>query len=145
MIHLDEEERFDRITIVADFPKLNPGSAFSYWTDPAKLKKWWPPVADLDPRKGGRYHFSWPKQDWHLRGVFTEFQSGHKLVFTWKWDHESVDMTQVSLVFEPLTVGGTRLRLVHSGYTNDEAGRKIRNEHVEGWKFFLSKLQELTG
>ena len=100
------------------------------------------PIAEVDQRKGGKYHLSWPKQDWHLRGVFTEFQRGSQLGFTWKWDHESVDVTHVSIVFEPLKGGGTRLRLIHSGYKNDEAGRRVKNEHVEGWKFFLSKLQE---
>src|SRR5213594_950553 len=58
----------DRITIVADFPQLSPALLFDYWTSIDLLKKWWPPAAELQPELGGTYHFSWPKQDWHLRG-----------------------------------------------------------------------------
>ena len=28
----------DRITIVADFPRLNPGVLFDYWTNPDQLR-----------------------------------------------------------------------------------------------------------
>jgi uncharacterized protein YndB with AHSA1/START domain len=79
----------DRITILADFPNLSPALLFDYWTSADLLEKWWPPAAELQPALGGTYHFSWPKQDWHLRGKFTMFDRGKTLGFTWKWDHES--------------------------------------------------------
>src|SRR2546427_6808671 len=50
-----------------------PALLFDYWTNPDLLKKWWPPAAELQPKVGGTYHFSWPQQDWHLRGKFTMF------------------------------------------------------------------------
>src|SRR5207247_2725404 len=84
----------DRITIVADFPQLSPALLFDYWTSIDLLKKWWPPAAELQPELGGTYHFSWPKQDWHLRGKFTMLDRGKRLAFTWKWDHESIDVTR---------------------------------------------------
>ena len=58
----------DRITIVADFPHLSPALLFDYWTSIDLLKKWWPPAAELQPKVGGTYHFSWPKQDWASSG-----------------------------------------------------------------------------
>lgn len=135
----------DRITIVADFPKASPEELFDYWTRPELLKVWWPPEAELRPEIGGRYHLSWPKQNWHLRGEFTEFNRGMSLAFTWKWDHEMVDVTQVRITFEHLPGRGTKLTLHHGNYPETAEGEKIRNEHVEGWMYFLGKLQEQTG
>lgn len=134
--------RPDRITIVADFPSLKPPQLFDYWTDPDLLRKWWPPMAELQAQNGGKYHFSWPKQDWHLRGRYTLFEKGKKLGFTWKWDHEQVDETRVTVMLEPLQKNGTKLTLQHEGYSKSAEGKKVRDEHVEGWTFFLGKLQE---
>lgn len=138
------ETSTDRITIVAEFPHINRESLFDLWTNPEQLKKWWPPVAELEPRLGGKYHFSWPNQDWHLRGKYTMFKRGEKLGFTWKWDHESVNETRVTLSFMSVPQNGTRLTLQHEGYAKNKEDRKIRDEHIQGWMFFLGKLQETT-
>lgn len=101
-------------------------------------------MAELEAHSGGKYHFSWPKQDWHLRGRYTLFEKGKKLGFTWKWDHEQVDETRVTVMLEPLEKNGTKLTLHHEGYSKNAEGKKVRDEHVEGWTFFLGKLQEAT-
>jgi uncharacterized protein YndB with AHSA1/START domain len=132
----------DRISISADFPHLSPALLFDYWTSVELLKKWWPPAAELEPKIGGTYHFSWPKQDWHLRGKYTMFDRGKTLGFTWKWDHESIDVTRVTLHFQSVPKGGTRLALQHEGYSKSSEANKTRGEHVEGWTLFLRRLQE---
>ncbi len=132
----------DRISIVADFPHLSPAILFDYWTSIDLLKKWWPPAAELQPEVGGTYHFSWPRQDWHLRGKFTMFDRGKTLGFTWKWDHEAIDVTRVTVLFRPMPNGGTELTLHHEGYSKSSEAKKTRDEHIEGWTFFLRKLQE---
>ena len=138
------ETGHDRITIVAEFPRTDSSSLFDFWTNTELLKKWWPPVAELEPRLGGTYHFSWPNQNWHLRGRYTVFNRGKKLGFTWKWDHESVKETRVTLTFASLPKIGTSLLLEHEGYAKTKEDRTIRDEHIEGWMFFLGKLQEIT-
>jgi uncharacterized protein YndB with AHSA1/START domain len=134
----------DRITSVADFPHLSPAILFDYWTNIDLLTKWWPPAVELQPKVGGTYHFSWPKQGWHLRDKFTMLDRGKTLGFTWKWDHEKVDVTRVTLLFQPIPNGGTRLTLHHEGYAKNSEAKKTRDEHIEGWTFFLKKLQELS-
>ena len=136
------ETASDRITIVADFPNLSPIQLFDYWTSTELLTKWWPPMAELEPKNGGNYHFSWPKQNWHLRGKYTIFDRGKRLGFTWKWDHEPIDVTRVTLLFQSIPNGGTRLTLRHEGYSKNSEAKKIRDDHIEGWTFFLRKLQE---
>lgn len=138
------EKAYDRITIVAEFPRANSASLFDFWTNPDLLMKWWPPVAELEPRVGGTYHFSWPNQNWHLRGKYTMFKRGEKLGFTWKWDHESVSTTRVTVSFASLQQSGARLTLQHEGFAKNKEDRKIRDEQIEGWMFFLGKLQETT-
>ena len=59
----------DRIIIDAEFQNLSPESLFDYFTVPGLLERWWPSLAEVDPRIAGTYHFSWPKQGWHLRGA----------------------------------------------------------------------------
>src|SRR5260370_35120997 len=90
----------DRIAILADFPNLNPALLFDYWTNADLLKKWWPPSAELEPKVGGTYHVSWPKQDWHLRGQFTLFDQGKTLGFARQWDHGATDGTGVTLRYD---------------------------------------------
>jgi len=133
----------DKIVIVAEFPRQKPETVFDYWTTPELLKKWWPPVAELEPRLGGTYHFSWPNQDWHLRGKFTNFARGRSLEFSWRWDHDPSDTTNLTVSLERIPNGGTRLRLHHSKYPDTEEGKKAREGHIEGWMFFLKKLQEV--
>ena len=132
----------DRITIMADISHLKPAKLFDYWTNSDLLTKWYPAAAELEPKLGGTYHFSWPRQDWHLRGKFTMLTRGKTLGFTWKWDHEPVDVTRVAVLFQSVPEGGTRLTLHHEGYSKNSEAKKIRDEHIEGWTFFLRKLQE---
>src|SRR5438046_2200119 len=54
------------------------------------------------------------------------------------------DFPQLSpaLLFDPMPNGGTKLTLLHEGYSKNSEAKKTRDEHIEGWTFFLRKLQE---
>jgi uncharacterized protein YndB with AHSA1/START domain len=133
------------LLIEADFPSMTPDVVFNYWTEPFLLQRWWPQNAELDPRVGGSYHFSWPQMNWHLRGSYTSFEPGRQLGFTWRWDHDVQDARDrhVEIRFEPLATGGTRLHLTHGRYLDTPEDQEIRNEHhLTGWQHFLSRLQQ---
>lgn len=133
----------DRLVFRSILPDLNARAAFDRWTVPERLQAWWPPVAEIEPHVGGSYHFLWPSQDWHLRGTFTAYQPGKRLIYTWRWDHDPVDeVTEVEIVFEPHS-GGSVLTLTHGLYADTEAGRKHRQEHHDGWMYFLGRLEAL--
>ena len=57
-------------------------------------------------------------------------------------DHESVDVTRVTLLFQSIPNGGTELTLHPEGYSKNSEAKRTKDEHLEGWKFFLGKLQE---
>ncbi len=50
---------------------------------------------------------------------------------------------EVTLVLEPLTGGGTRLRLTHKPYDHTPEEQEVRIEqHLTGWMHFLACLQQ---
>ena len=133
----------DHLEIVAEFPDKGPEDLFRFWTDPRLISKWWPPSAQIEAKQGGSYVLTWPRQNWFLRGTFNRFVPGKYLSFTWKWDHEpEKPLTEVQLKFERLGDHGTRLTLNHGKY--DINDREQRQSHLDGWLFFLGKLQSAS-
>ena len=122
----------------------SPAETFQCWIVPGILQRWWPPQAEMDVRAGGEYHLTWPSQGWHLRGRFIEVDSPRRLAFTWKWDHDPNDAeTTVDVRFLPSGTG-TELLLTHGAYPATDAGRERRQEHQDGWIYFLGRLESLA-
>ena len=122
-----------------------PADVFPFFTEPAKLTRWWPSAAETDPRTGGSYHLSWPQMDWHLRGTYGAVESGALLEFTWKWDHEP-DLPERTVRVEfAAEDGGTRLTVHHGTYGDGDAEQEDRNNHHEGWTHFLGQLAGALG
>ena len=122
-----------------------PAEVFRDWVEPARLRIWWPPEAEVDPRVGGRFVFRWPKMNWTLRGTYLVFNPDHELRFTWTWDHEPDLPKEVAVTLARLGSDGTVLDLTHSRYSDDARDRDLREEHLEGWKHFLARLGEVAG
>src|SRR5437762_168215 len=101
MIHVPSAS--ERIVILGDFVGFTPHELFDYWTDPVRLVQWWPKTAEVDGRVGGAYRFEWPQPGYLLHGVYTAFEPGKHLGFTWSWSHEHAQQPlQVDIYFEPL-------------------------------------------
>jgi uncharacterized protein YndB with AHSA1/START domain len=120
-----------------------PDEAFRDWTEPDRLRRWWPPEARLEARLGGTYEFAWPRQDWRLRGTYREFRPGRALAFTWTWDHEPAVTKRVRVDFRPADEGGTQVELEHGPYGAGARDGELRREHLEGWRHFLGRWVEL--
>ena len=136
----------DKAIVVGTFPTCSPGRLFDYWTIPQLITQWWPPEAEIESCLNGSYHFSWPQMQWHLRGQYTDFEPGRKLAFTWRWDHYP-NITNVVVNFEPLdaidAIGdtGTKLTVTHGDYSDSGEDQEARQGHIEGWLYFVGKLQ----
>src|SRR5947209_5741477 len=135
----------DQLVIRSDFPACGPQSLFDYWVKPDLLTRWWPQEAEVDGQEGGAYHLSWPTMQWNLRGTYLVCDPGKTLRFTWKWDSDPPDLPEstVSLSFEPIFDGGTRLTLTHEPYDDSLESQEARTGHQEGWTYFLTKLHGL--
>jgi uncharacterized protein YndB with AHSA1/START domain len=139
----------DKIIVTGHFSGYTSAELFEYWTKPELVIQWWAQQAEIDPRVGGSYHFTWPQPelDWHLRGVYTRFEPSESLGFTWNWDHEPHTVErQVLVAFCDTEDGGSDMTVEHWPFGEDEAAD--RQGIVEGWIHFgmrLAGLRESSG
>ena len=118
---------------------------YEAWTNPTLMKRWFcpgddmsVPIAESDPREGGRYRVQMlgPDGDTHTTsGVFQEVVPNERLRFTWQWEGSEVE-TEVTIELRALSNRETELTLVHEGFDTEEA----RDKHRQGWTGCLSKL-----
>jgi uncharacterized protein YndB with AHSA1/START domain len=136
------------LTLTGEFLDFTALGLFAYWTRPDLLRQWWPPQAELEPRLCGAYHYWWPERDDSLRGVFTAFAPGQQLAFTWRWEREAADAPTrtVTVHFSPDPLDDERVTLTlrHEPYGDTPAEQEARRGHLEGWTYFLGKLQSLS-
>jgi uncharacterized protein (TIGR03086 family) len=122
------------------FIPVDPDTAFALITEPERLRRWQTVAARVDLRAGGGYR--WTITPGHSAvGTFTEIDPGKRVVFTWGWEGPAAadaDASTVSITLEPGD-GGTTVRLVHEGLTDDQAAG-----HAEGWVHYLGRLVALA-
>jgi uncharacterized protein YndB with AHSA1/START domain len=141
--HIESET--DRVIIIVELHDIAPAQAFQYWIRPSLLITWWPQeVVNLQAKEGGEYHFSWPDTNGHLRGMFSTFEPGQALGFTWQWDHlTELPARFVAVQMQP-SEGGTLMTLTHGMYTDSAAEQADRQSHIDGWTYFLGRLHTRT-
>ncbi|HVT14336.1 MAG TPA: SRPBCC domain-containing protein [Fimbriimonadaceae bacterium] len=132
------------LRLTGDFGGFTPTELFDHWVKPELLVKWWPREAEVDPRVGGAYKFSWPDQNWRLEGVYTAFEPGASLGFTWAWNFDApeAEPLQVRLAFAP-SEHGTTLTLEHRSWDQTDAAQQERQGILEGWIHFGMRLAGL--
>lgn len=129
-----------RLRVWATFRNITPQELFSYWTEPDRLRLWWPEDAATEPVPGGRYRYAFPEPGHTLAGTFAEVVPGQRLAFSWGWEHEAGSPErQVVVDFEPRDED-TLLTVTHGPYGENEAEAE-RQEHLEGWQHFLGRLE----
>ena len=119
----------------------SPETVFAFFTDPEKLTRWLAVEATLDPRPGGvnaQTHAGRDGNRYFMRGEFVEVSPPTRLVFTWGFENETMEVrpggSTVEVTLEPRD-GGTWLRLVHRDLPESERGG-----HDEGWDEMLGRL-----
>lgn len=123
----------------------SPANAYSAWTDPAKIMRWWGPEkcavhhAEADVRIGGRYRVIMrddANEDHDVSGVYREIVPDEKLVFTWAWRSTPERESLVTVLLRP-DGNGTMLTLIHEQFFDEAA----RDGHQHGWSGSLDKLE----
>jgi len=114
--------------------------AFALITEPDRLRRWKTVSARVDLRAGGEYRFT--VIPGHVAaGTFIEVDPGRRIVFGWGWEGApdlGPDASTVTITLEP-TEGGTLVRLVHEGLTDEQAA-----SHLEGWNHFFARLERVA-
>ena len=128
---------------------VDPAVAFSAFTDPAELAKWWGPQGfsipslDFQPEEGRSYRIEMKPPDgdpFFLNGEFREVDPPARLSFTFIWeppDPNDVE-TLVTLHFRDLG-GSTAVDLTQGPFKNEER----RELHRGGWTESFEKLEKL--
>lgn len=115
---------------------LDAAGTFALLTQPDRLRRWMTVAARIELRAGGDYR--WTVTPGHIAaGTVVELDPGKRLVYTWGWedggDPEPGEST-VTVTLTPVD-GGTEVRLVHEGLTDEQAAH-----HAEGWNHYLDRL-----
>jgi uncharacterized protein YndB with AHSA1/START domain len=124
-------------------------------TEADQLQKWFgAKTAEIDLRPGGTMHLVW--ENMAARAIVeTVNPTSH---FSWRWKPGTIvdDPTRPLAEQEPLTLveftletaeGGTRLRLVESGFAAFDESQRISalNQNNEGWDGCFKGLAALLG
>ena len=126
---------------------------FEAFTNPEVLKRWWAagstwetPLAEADPREGGKYRLSMRTDEGEVHTVFGEYRQvrpPERLAYTWTWEEgpgPAMEGSENSLVvIEFLEDGnGTLVKVTHSGFANEQ----LRDLHTHGWEAVLANLEQ---
>ena len=123
-------------------------SVFNAWLSPRMLRLWWPsgtgwatPIAEVDPRVGGRLRLVMRAPDGEEfggSGEYLEITPPKRLVFTWTWDghpgHGGAQVVEVDL--EQRADETTRVVLTNRGLRDEESKRS----HRAGWEASFDNL-----
>ena len=110
-------------------------------TDPAELANWFGDTARLDLRPGGDGLFTWEGDA--SAAVVEVVEPPRRFAFWWTPGvGDTVTPENRTLVDFTLDAveGGTRLRLVESGFAALADGGRQRSDNVEGWTIELGDL-----
>ena len=124
--------------------KSPPSKVFKAITDPQQLTQWFPDVAFIDPKIGGKISFKFSKsnpdnviQDHIIEGEIIELEKNKKIAYTWgQQDNSEFPLTQVSWNLEKIGIGMTRVIIIHRGFTDE----KLMNTYSDGWSWFMGRL-----
>ena|ERR1700678_695729 len=138
------------VSVVDDGPMLrgsvrglecSPETALAAFTEADVLAQWWGSgelTADLV--SGGRYTIRFAAIDKVMTGQVAGYEPGRFLEFSWAWAHTPDDPPRTVVVTVDGDRAGLVLTVLHGPHGDRERERVAREEHREGWEFFLPRL-----
>lgn len=123
----------------------SPERVFKAWVDPALLRRWLAPIAEVDARAGGRFRLevSKPEGAHVVTGEYLEFVASQRLVMTWVYEGPMAPEGKMKAL---LTVefqkdgAHTEISLHHKGLTNPRYLETIRQG---AWTKALDQMDTL--
>ena len=125
------------------FSGISPEGLMRWFIDPSLLNRWWAPAVTVAPVVGGTWEMAWPSLSRVLTGQIVEL-TPTSLIVSWVWSNEPTLPARVLVVRSEPSADGVVLRLSQGPYRQSEAfpdEDADRASHIEGWEFFLPKLQ----
>jgi uncharacterized protein YndB with AHSA1/START domain len=119
-----------------------PGTAWRYLTEPELVAQWFTDSSPLGP-VGSRYRLDFGDGSL-VTGEVLAVEPGARFSHTWAWEGaEGAEVTVVTWTVEARPGGGTRIRLVHEGWQEQDGGGTARDEHESYWSGYLDDLRDV--
>ncbi|MGI9567548.1 MAG: SRPBCC family protein [Nitrosopumilus sp.] len=129
----------------------SPARVYQAITNPEELTKWFPDVASIEPKIGGKisFKFSGFSTDTHtnkeriMEGKIIELEKDRKLAYTWEHpDIPEFPLTRVSWILEEeKETNSTKVTITHDGFL-DELMMKSQNDQ---WDWLAERLNVFAG
>jgi uncharacterized protein YndB with AHSA1/START domain len=126
--------------IVLEFETpASPSEAWAALTEPARVAEWFTDASPVgEPGTPYRLDFG---EGSVVDGVVVVVETGQRFAHTWAWaDTEPRQETLVTWRIEPLEDGGSRVVLIHDGWTEAGADEALRDDHESYWSGYLDDL-----
>ena len=119
-----------------------PREVFNAISRPELLTNWFMDRAAIEPRKGGRYSFTWEGGPTHT-GTVVEFVRGKRMTLTWQWPGmEKLGVTKLTLAVRPKE-HGTVLTFTHTGFGDRGPWVDLYEGAIRGWTYFMMNLKSV--
>lgn len=129
------------ISLTIEAP-VAPAVAWTYLTDPERIAEWFTDATPLGA-VGDRYRLDFGGGS-IAEGQVLEVGPGRAFAHGWAWtDAEPRQATRVRWQVDPLPGGGSRIALVHDGWSEVGADKAIRDDHEAAWSGYLDDLRGL--
>lgn len=141
----------DKIIHLSVAVPVAPQRAFAYFTDKKLIQSWLAPVAEVEPKVGGRYELFWEPADRENNSTIgcriTAIEAGQFLSFQWRspkqfksFANNADPLTHVVVFFVP-EEQGTRIHLIHSGWRSTGEWEEARQWQERAWTRAFDELQ----
>ena len=132
-----------------------PEVVFDVVSNPKHIAEWWLAETDVEPVAGSEGELVWVDREAGTREVvrITVADAEPPRLFSFRWTHpqgEDASASNSLLVRFELDArdGGTLLRMTETGFREQgwEAAvlEQQYNAHIQGWAFYLPRLQKLA-
>ena len=116
-----------------------PSEAWRALTDPSRVAEWLTDASRVG-KPGTPYRLDFGEGS-VVEGVIVDVEPGRRLSYTWAWAAiEPRQETVVTWRIEPLDGGGSRVAIVHDGWTEAGADEASRNDHEGYWRGYVDDL-----
>lgn len=129
------------ITLVID-RRATPGKAWAFITEPGLVASWFAAASPIG-EVGTQYRIDFGDGS-VVDGGIIAVEPGRTFVHEWAWLGDDASRpTLVRWAVDPAAGGGSRVTLVHEGWTEAGADDAIRDDHEAYWSGYLDDLRDL--
>jgi uncharacterized protein YndB with AHSA1/START domain len=142
-----EQDDKTRLVLQGDFAGYTLEEMWKAWATAEGITKWWPPLAEIEGKVGGKFELTWKTEtgeiQWQLTGKVEVWEPNKKFGFTWRWNETPAETPDLHVVVEFSEVeGGVRVKITHSKFDPLNDDQKNRESLKQGWEYFCTNLRK---